>query len=128
MLIKDKAQQKGRLAEAAFLYACARYNWGIVTPFLTPLTYDFAIFMSQEAGWVTVQCKYAGRHRRRQVSGRSVVSLRRNKNQFYKEGDFDLLFVYCGETHNGWLIPKCRLQGKGEITPAHKRFDEYRIL
>lgn len=77
-----------------------------------------------------VQCKYSGGQ---EPSGAYIVYLYtyggyRDKTYHtkYKDGDFDLLFIYCSN-HEKYLIPAKEVVGKFKLSVGKKSWREYLI-
>ena len=90
--------------------------------------YDLVI--DQSGVFKRIQCKYSGG---KEASGAYIVYLYtyggyRDKvcHTKYRNGDFDLLFIYCGNKDK-YLIPAERIMGKSKISVGKKSWKEYLI-
>ena len=77
-----------------------------------------------------IQCKYSNA---KETSGAYIVYLYtyggyRNKTYHtkYKDGDFDLLFIYCSNRER-YLIPAEKVMGRSKISVGQKSWREYLI-
>lgn len=130
--MKHLSQRKGELAEAKCLFDCRVMDWLVSLPGSVALPYDIAILRSLDIGWEKVQIKFVGYHK---ASNKRRVSIRKRRysaagvsNKYvYKEGDFDLLYLYCPANNNSWLIPYGAVKDMSAITPNKNKWDKYKL-
>lgn len=118
----------GACAEAQFVLYAMESEWEIAKPFIeSSVQYDFLIKRSSESPWEKVQVKHAFYH---VIKGRrylQVNCLRGNggRRKRYKEGDFDLLFVFHKEGR--WLFPWDYVKKRYEFIVGSPKYDLYRV-
>lgn len=76
-----------------------------------------------------VQCKYSNDQ---EPSGSYIVDLRtfggyreKTYSTKYKDGDFDLLFIYCSNKDK-YVIPASKIVGKAHIAVGIKKWNEFK--
>ena len=121
-------KRKGSLAIGAAISHFAGQGKTVLIPIADCDLYDLAI---DEDGVIKkVQCKYTND---KEQNGGYNVDLRtfggyREKTYYlrYKKGDFELLFIYCGNGEK-YLIPAEKIISKSHLVVGIKSWNEFKI-
>ena len=121
------SKRKGSLAIAEAIVFFVNNNYSVFIPVSDCDKYDLVV--DREGILNRVQCKYSNDIG---PGGGYIVDLRtfggyREKTYHtkYKDGDFDLLFIYCGNKTR-YLIPAEKVQKRSQIMIGNKSWNEYK--
>jgi len=129
--VKYKSMNSKRKATLALAQAVAYFtknNESVFIPFSDTDKYD--LIVDRKGILIRVQCKYSNY---KEPSGAFIVDLttfggyrEKTYHTKYKDGDFDFLFVFCGD-HTKYLIPVGKVLGKSHISIGVKSWNEFKI-
>ncbi len=121
------SKRKGSVAVGAAISYFSSRGITVLLPIADCDIYDLAI---DDGNIKKIQCKYTDD---KETNGRYNVDLRtfggyRNKTYYlkYKNGDFDLLFIYCGNG-NKYLIPAEKIISKSHLVVGLKSWNEFKL-
>ncbi len=120
-------KKKGTLAIGAAIGYFVGNGITVLLPVADTDLYDLAI---DNGGIKRVQCKYTDD---RESNGGYNIDLRtfggyREKTYYlrYKNGDFDLLFIYCSNGQK-YLIPSEKVIDRAHIVVGSRSWNEYKV-
>lgn len=120
------SKRKGSLAVGAAIGHFISQGITVLVPIADCDLFDLVI---DHNGLKKIQCKYSND---KEPSGAYIVDLRtfggyREKTYYlrYKKGDFDLLFIYCGNGEK-YLIPAEKVLNQTHISVGVKSWKEYK--
>ena len=122
------SKRKGSLAVGEAIANFISKGITVLIPISDCDKYDLVI--DENGVFKRVQCKYSGG---KESSGAYIAYLytyggyrEKTYHTKYKDGDFDLLFVYCGNKDK-YLIPAEKIMGKSKISVGKRSWKEYLI-
>lgn len=122
------SKRKGSLAVGEAIAYFISKGITVLTPISDCDKYDLVVDTIKRIE--KIQCKYSSSQ---EPSGAYIVDLSayggyktKTYHIKYKEGDFDLLFIYCSNKEK-YLIPANKVLGKSKISVGKKSWNEYKI-
>lgn len=121
------SRRKGSIAVAEAIAYFINKGLTVLVPIADCDKYDLGIDLEGKIN--RVQCKYSNY---KEPSGAFIVDLttfggyrEKTYHTKYKDGDFDLLFIYCGN-RDKYLIPAEKILGKSHISIGVKSWNEFK--